>query len=412
MKSFCRALKRGVVFRAANFGGLDMLKKYVYIIGISEFSSRMNFMTLTAILLSFPNKEWYLTAYFLARQVGALLTSLIAGNLADRYDRRKIMLVSDLVSGFAVLLPLIAYHPYTVCLSAFMLGCTYQTFYISYSASIPDMFGKDKVHEINALIVRMGSSVSIVGFSIGGLVTEWFGFAPVIIFDSLTYFFAAVILLGIRWHSVIAPNEIMPPIEKTRKTSLHFPKMNREMTLMIGITFFYSLAVAGYNFSLPLLAEGFKQQALINGFFWSTLSLGMLMGSLVKNTKINLNHYFITIVIFSLSIVAAFVINHILIIASLLFLAGFFEGIAQITAATLLQRAPSELRGSVFGVQALSNRSGFLIGFLICPWIVSILSIHVNVWIFQSLLMISTVIAYMYWNKGGRNGKGSRGFIS
>jgi MFS family permease len=371
----------------------------------------MNFMALTAIILSFPNKEWYLTAYFLARQVGALLTSLIAGNLADRYDRRKIMVVSDLVSGVAVLLPLINYHPFSVYLSAFILGCTYQSFYISYSASIPDMFGIEKAQAINSLIVRIGSAVSIVGFILGGMVTEWFGIAPVIIFDSLTYFFAAVILFGLRWQSANAHHVIKPIMGKVRRIAIYWPKMRREMTLIVGIAFFYSLAVAGYNFSLPLLAVDFKQQALANGFFWSALSLGMLIGSLIKKMRLNLNHYFAAIVLFSLSIGVSFAFHHIFLIAILLFFAGLFEGFAQITATTLLQRAPSEQRGSVFGVQALFNRSGFLIGFLVCPLIVSALNLQVNVWVLQLLLMISIVIAYIYWNKGVRNGKGSRDFI-
>lgn len=361
------------------------MKKYVFVVGLSEFASRMNFMALSILLLSFPNAAWYLTAFFIVRQFGGIMSSFISGHIVDKFDRRKIMLWSDGVNGFAVLLPVIFPYPIAICISAFILGITYQLFYVSYSSSIPDMFGLEESGRINALIVQIASVVSITGFLIGGWVTEYLGHVSVIVFDSLTYLVAATYLASISWNSNPIINNKVGDVQTSL---LDILKRNRMITLIVFTCFFYTLAVSAYNYSLPMLASTFKLEALTNGLFWATISAGAFIGTLLTNKFKSFTSYLIFLLIFAVSINLAFsgLIPHLWILV-FLFLAGGFEGIAQVNVNTMLQRTPSNERGKVFSLHGLFSRIGFFIGFLICPIIVQSFSVSVNVWWLNGLLM-------------------------
>ncbi|SFA77131.1 MULTISPECIES: MFS transporter [unclassified Bacillus (in: firmicutes)] len=375
------------------------MKKYVYIVGLSEFASRMNFMALTALILTFPNKEWLFTAFFLVRQIGALLMSPIAGKLADRFDRRKLMLISDFANGFAVLLPLVGTSSMIV-ISAFILGCTNQSFYIGYEASIPDMFGKDRGYDINALIVRIASFASIIGFIIGGWVTEKLGILPVIVFDSITYFVATIFLYSISWTSSLHQrNKEIGKLNK-KKDALEKNKISSEVKWLLIILFFFTLAVSGYNFSLPLWAETYNQPSLVNGVFWAILSLGSFVGSMMNKKSVNMKSLAFIFLAFALSLVFSFTFKTVYVAVPLLFFVGFFEGRSQIISTSLLQMTSSVQRGRIFGLQGVLTRTGFLIGFILCPISVSILGISGNVWALQSLLMVCA-ITYLIYEKWG-----------
>lgn len=368
------------------------MKKYVFVVGLSEFASRMNFMALSMLLLSFPNAVWYLTAFFIVRQIGGIMSSFVSGVLVDKYDRRKIMLFCDGINGFAVLLPIIFYHPIAIIVSAFILGCTYQFFYVSYSSSIPDMFGQNHSAKINSIIVRIASIVSITGFSIGGWVTQYLGHIPVIIFDSFTYLVATIYLASIRWNS--------KPIrqEDVIQTSLFsILKHNRFTAFIIFTSFFYTLAVSVNNYSLPLLASTFKLDALTNGLFWATASAGAFIGTLLNNQSKSLRRYLVFLQIFALSMLVAFSgSGQYLWIIVFLFIAGGFEGVSQVNVQTILQQTPSNQRGKVFSLQGLFSRIGFFVGFFICPIIVEAFSIKVNVWLLNGLLFAWTSILLIY----------------
>ncbi|HYK72615.1 MAG TPA: MFS transporter [Pseudoneobacillus sp.] len=366
------------------------MKKYVFVVGFSEFASRMNFMALSMLLLSFPHAEWYLMAYFLVRQIGGIITSFISVSIVDKLDRRKLMIWTDGINIFAVLLPIIHYHPISICITAFILGCTNQLFYICYSSSIPDMFGNDEAPKINALVVRIASIVSISGFLIGGWLTQFFGYQPVILFDSITFLIATLYLALMRWDS-------KPKIQKYtvfRSGLFSILKQNKNIALIVLTSLLYTLAVSAYNYSLPFLASTFKLETMTNGLFWATAAVGMLIGTLFINKQDSLLKYFIFLFFFAVSIILVFEVSGQLWIVIFLFVSGTFEGMSQVTVNTILQKTSSHERGKVFALQGLFSRIGFFIGFLICPLIVQTTSLSTNV-IFLNGTLIGWLIIVM-----------------
>lgn len=380
------------------------MRKYVFVVGFSEFASRMNFMALSMLLLTFQNAEWYLMAFFLVRQIGGILSSFISGSFVDKLDRRKIMIWTDGINILTVLLPFFYHSPISICISAFILGCTNQLFYISYSSSIPDMFGIDEAPKINALIVRIASIVSISGFLIGGWATEFLGYGPVILFDSFTFLMATLYLVSIRWNS--HPKMQNHPLNHNGLFSLI--KKNQTVTLIIVTSLFYTFAVSANNFSLPLLASTFNFESMTNGLFWATASAGMFIGSLFINKQNSLIRYSIFLFIFAASMILAFGVSSQHWILIFLFVSGAFEGMSQVTVNTILQMTPSHERGKAFSLQGLFSRIGFFMGFLICPLMVETASLFGTVFLLNGALMAWILFIILFTLLGEKYGKNGR----
>jgi predicted MFS family arabinose efflux permease len=103
---------------------------YVYTKAFSDFSSRMQFIGLTSALLLSEHPELYLMLFYLGRQIGGMLVSYLAGIVADRYSRRRTMILSEFASGFALFSLVFIEHPMFIVVIAFLLGITY-TFLMS-----------------------------------------------------------------------------------------------------------------------------------------------------------------------------------------------------------------------------------------------------------------------------------------
>jgi MFS family permease len=374
------------------------MKKYIFIVGLSEFASRMNFMALSMLILTFSNATWYLTAFFVARQVGGMIGNLFSGRIVDRYDRRKIMLFSDAINSLAVLIPIIYHHPLAIIVSALILGYTYPFFYVSYSSSIPEMFGQEQSPKINSLIVRIASIVSIAGFILGGFLAEIFGPKPIIVFDSLTYLVAAIFLMIIRWNSL--PGVKNPGIEQ--QSLFSFLRNNRLLAFMIVTSFFYALAVSANNYSLPLLAATFELKSLTNGFFWSAAAFGAFLGTAINKSYKSIRGYLLFLIFYSIAMMLAFssIISHPLWVILFLLAAGGFDGIAQVSGTTIIQKVPAHIRGRAFSLQGFCLRLGFLIGFIMCPFAVQLYSLKENAWILNGILFSWVILLIMFIYKG------------
>lgn len=369
------------------------MKKYIYIVGFSEFASRMNFMAMTSLLIISDHVEWYLTGFFLARQVGGIVTSVLAARWADNFNRKKMMIWSDVISAFAVLLPLLFEHPVAIWFAAFILGCTYQTFYISYSASIPDFFGSDKAPNINSLITQISSLVSIIGFLLGGFFTEHFSAKPVIIFDSVTYLLSgvALVFLNRNWLGDAYEND------QFDEGGLGCKVNQQRIILPFSVmALFYSLAISGYNYALPLLATSFQYESLANGVLWTAASAGAFLGAWYGRKSSQFVPYLIGLAMMAVFISVTFLFEQFIWIMIFLFVSGLFDGFSQVLGNTILQKVPLEQRGKAFGMQGLCMRIGFLLGFLLCPFFVTSFTLVVNVWIFQGGLLVACLVTYFY----------------
>jgi len=106
----------------------------------------------------------------------AVVLSLYAGTVADRFDRRTILFVSDIVCGTMqlALLAVVLLNPmpplWMLCIFAILLKCGFVFQMPARGAAIPRLVPEERLLEANALNMTFQTMMPLVGNALGALV--------------------------------------------------------------------------------------------------------------------------------------------------------------------------------------------------------------------------------------------------
>ena len=149
-----------------------------------------------------------LALVFVLKQMPVTLFGPAAGVVADRYERRRIMVTADILSATLVLLFLLAEpggsHVYIYVLTLLQIGVV--TFFDpAYRASVPDLVREDDLISANALSAVTWSATFALGTALGGIVLYLFGWRVAFALDALTYIVSALLIRGLEAPRPSAP---------------------------------------------------------------------------------------------------------------------------------------------------------------------------------------------------------------
>ncbi len=161
---------------------------------VSLLGDWFNTIALYTLVFRLTGSPFALGAVFIFKMLPWALASPIAGVLVDRYDRRRLMILSDLLRAVIVLGFLLideatdVYLVYGLIALQVVVGAV---FVPAKSASIPNITSPRELLTANALLSASWSVMLALGAALGGFATEWFGEQAVFIIDSLTYLVSA-----------------------------------------------------------------------------------------------------------------------------------------------------------------------------------------------------------------------------
>lgn len=131
---------------------------------------------------------------FVVRTLAPFLLSPIAGVIADRYNRKHILIAADLTRATVVFGFLFVRDPRDVwllyTLTAIQLGLS-AFFFPARNAILPDITVKEELGAANALSSATWSVMLALGAALGGLVSGTWGIYPAFIIDGITFVLSA-----------------------------------------------------------------------------------------------------------------------------------------------------------------------------------------------------------------------------
>jgi MFS family permease len=139
-----------------------------------------------------------------ARFLPSFIVGPLSGVVADRFSRRHIMIVSDVLRAVVVLGFLLVRRPDQVWLvyALTILQLVFSTFFEpAKTAAIPSIVTGRELVAANAISSVTWSVMLTLGAAFGGLVTGWFGTDAAFILDSLTYLVSALLIASVRFPS-------------------------------------------------------------------------------------------------------------------------------------------------------------------------------------------------------------------
>ena len=179
---------------------------------VSQLGDWFNTIALYTIILNLTGSGRDIGLLLVARFLPSFIFGSLSGVVADRFSRRTIMIVSDLLRAVVVLGFLFVRRPdqLWILYSLTVLQLGLSTFFEpAKTAIIPSLVSDRELVAANAISSVTWSVMLTVGAFIGGVVTGWFGSDVAFILDALTYLISAALIGSVR-----LPKRAPPPKSK------------------------------------------------------------------------------------------------------------------------------------------------------------------------------------------------------
>lgn len=138
-----------------------------------------------------------ISALFVIRMLAPFLISPLAGVLADRFDRRRLLILTDVLRAAVVLCFLLvrtAEHIWLLyTLTAIQLAIS-GIFYPTRTSILPDIVTERNLGSANAISSATWSVMLALGSALGGLAAGSWGVYPAFIIDGLTFLLSALFI--------------------------------------------------------------------------------------------------------------------------------------------------------------------------------------------------------------------------
>lgn len=243
-----------------------------------------------------------------------VVLSMVGGILADRVNKRNIMVGLDSVT--AILLTVfyfaIGKMP-TVPLFIIFLMLLYGisgTYQPAVQASIPLLVSPDKFMVGNAIVNQVNTLANLIGPAIAGIIFQFYGIDPILIVSIICFAFSAIMEIFIHIPHEKRPREkgVFAIAKNDLQDSYKFIKKEKP------ILFSVILLVCAFNLVLSsvlivglpiLITEVLKMSDTLYGFSQSALSLGGLCGGFLTAfavEKLKLKDLYILLLMCSASV--------------------------------------------------------------------------------------------------------------
>lgn len=264
---------------------------------ISLLGDWFNTIVLSALVVRYTDGTGYegiaLSGYLMARLIPPLLVSPFAGVLVDRFNRKRLLIASDVLRAGVVIMLLFAIHPdrlwliYVLTIIQFMLSAVFEP---GRNALMPNLLEEKDLVQANTLSSVTWSVMLAIGAIIGGIVASIFGISAALLIDAGTFLLSALLIYAIT------------PREKRKITSQESPEATSEpdTSFRDGLRYFFRnpataaaiLVKAGLSIGsvdAVLIIYGTRLFVLgVDGttsmaILWSAFGVGAILGPILLN---------------------------------------------------------------------------------------------------------------------------------
>jgi len=351
-----------------------------------------------------------------AAQFPSFLLSLVGGTIADRYNRYKVLLATQIASMIqAILLTIvIGFTDYTVneiLILSIILGVI-NAFDVPARQSLVHLMVEHKEDVGNAIALNssMVNLARLIGPAVSGFVLEVWGAKICFMLNALSFTAVIVSLLMLKLPAYIPQTHTKKMLEEL-KDGLHYLQQTRSLGILVLMLALVSLNVLPFITLMPIIAkETLGGTALTYGYLNSFVGVGAFCGAIVLaslKTSINLRKVLVmatTALAIGLLLLSY---THTLFLA-LLFssIAGFGMMLHTTIINTLLQTtASSEMRGRIISYFAMAFFGMQPIGALLVGSISHYIGASATLLLQGSIALI--IIAFFAPHLWGASQKGS-----
>jgi MFS family permease len=229
-----------------------------------------------------------------------VLLSPVAGVMADRFSRKKMIVLMDILSSAVVAVFCAVFiingelNMLSIYILVFLLSSISAFFTPSISAIMPDIVAKENLADANSARQVPNSLLPLISPVIGGVLFGVFGLLALMIINSISFFASAVseMFIKVEKESLQVKKENDTYLASFRQ-GLSFIKKMPEIILMICAIVMANFALSPiFSVALPIvLLQDFKISEQLYGVFLSLSTVGMIIAPFFAAGIIKKHHY-------------------------------------------------------------------------------------------------------------------------
>jgi MFS family permease len=225
---------------------------------------------------------------FIARALPPFLLSPVAGVIADRFDRRKVLILSDVLRAVIVLGFLLVDRPerlwllYVLTVLQFSVSAFFEP---ARAALVPALVESDELLLANTLSSITWSAMLALGGAIGGLTASLFGVRVSLIVDAMSFLGSAALVLSIPGQFRV---EVVHALESGWQNfvdGLNYVRKNLDVglvTLVKAMGQVGSFDIISALYAARVFREG-QEGATTLGLMFTAFGVGSVIGPLISN---------------------------------------------------------------------------------------------------------------------------------
>ena len=332
------------------------------------------------VTLTSTASAFYLGLDSFVGEVPILLFTLIGGVVADRANRRHLLLVSQFVQmaaafTLAVLVFTDRVHIWQILALSFMTGIAQAFGGPAYQSLIPSLIPKETLPNAIALNSIQFNLARVIGPMLAGAALTTFGMVACFGLNGVSFVFVIAAIIALR--VVHVPSTSTAGMRAQLKSGLqyvrHQPQL-RTLTILGFISAFLGLPLLTF---LPIITKDvFQQDVALYTRFMTIAGIGAVLGALTVAWIGKHRHMGLMLLVMQallgLTAVGFSLSRTIWLSQALLFIGGAMLVTCFSMTTSLVQLlAPQELRGRVVSIYMVAFRGGSPLGGLISGWLVT-----------------------------------------
>lgn len=225
----------------------------------------------------------------LARFIPPMLISPVAGSLVDRFDRKHLLIWSNLLRALIVLGFLVAtsgpdllWLIYLLSVLQFILSAVFEPGQL---ALIPNVVQRDDLIVANTLVTITWSVMLALGAVLGGVVATLFGTNTALLVDAASFLVGAALIAAVRHYKSSAPAHDDAHTDSSVREGLRFVRRRPDVGAALLVKFGNSLGNVDTLmtiFATQIFVLGTDGQLSL-GIMYSVYGLGAVVGPLLLN---------------------------------------------------------------------------------------------------------------------------------
>jgi MFS family permease len=269
------------VFRSAGF------RRYYVGQALSYLGDGLRTLAIPLLVFRLTGSALTLGVTFALEMLPFALFSLIGGSLADRLDRRRLMIACDALRFAIVLVFALALWRGALSLPLLYVGVVLLSiagavFLGAQSSSIPYLLGKDRSKAAVAALVATEQGVNLVAPPLGGAIFGVFGALPALAINAGTYLTSQLAVASVATFGPDAPSGVPRLREVAADVAagwrlLFAERAMRIMTFASGIA--NAAGILGFVALIPYFKREFGASDQMVGLAFGAFALGSVAGS-------------------------------------------------------------------------------------------------------------------------------------